>query len=250
MTLWASPEGLVSGRVGREETTNREVEEMDAETFDRKYRKRLERMGTTNLSDAMDKVGWKGAVIGIRPLFGMPKVVGRAVTIKITAAGLVKSKRHLGVDAIAAASPGDVIVIDNHGDTTNNCWGEILSCGAQKKGVAGVIVDGAARDIDFCQEIGFPVFARAVVPITARGRIMQEDFNCMIRVGDIQVRPGDILVGDVNGVVVIPPEQLEEVLTAAEKIMEQEEQMKKDILAGMDILEVDSKYNYEQMLKK
>jgi len=57
-------------------------------------------------------------------------------------------------------------------------------------------------------------------------------------------------VGDVNGVVVIPPEKLEEVLTAAEKIMEQEEKMKQDILAGMDILEVDRKYNYEQMLKK
>ncbi len=79
---------------------------------------------------------------------------------------------------------------------------------------------------------------------------MQENFNCMIRVGDVQVRPGDILVGDVNGVVVIPPEKLEEILTAAEEILEKEERMKKDILAGMDILEVDSKYNYEQMLKK
>ena len=116
-----------------------------------------------------DQVGLRGAVIGIRPLFGMPKVIGRAVTIKITAAGMMKSKRHLGVDAIASAEPGDVIAIDNRGDIYNNCWGEILSCAAQKKGVSGVFVDGAARDIDFCQEIGFPVFARGVVPITARG---------------------------------------------------------------------------------
>jgi regulator of RNase E activity RraA len=223
---------------------------MNTETFNNDYCKRLERLSTTNLSDALDQLGVRGAVIGIRPLFGMPKVIGRAVTIKITAAGMMKSKRHLGVDAIASSQPGNVIAIDNRGDIYNNCWGEILSCAAQKKGVSGVFIDGAARDVDFCQEIGFPVFARGIVPITARGRIMQEDFNCPIRLGDVQVRPGDILVGDVNGVVVIPIEKLDEVLIAAEKILEKEEQMRADILAGMDILEVDSKYNYEQMLKK
>jgi len=214
------------------------------------YRKRLEKLSTTNLSDALDKIGIRGAVIGIRPLFGMPKVIGRAVTIKMTAAGMVKSKRHLGIDAIVTAAPGDVIAIDNRGDLYNNCWGEILSCAAKKKGILGVFIDGAARDIDVCQEIAFPVFARGVVPITARGRIMQEDFNCVIRLGDGQVRPGDILAGDVNGLVVIPPEKIEEVISAAEEIFEKEEQMKADILKGMDILEVDSKYNYEQMLKK
>jgi len=214
------------------------------------YRKRLERLSTTNLSDGLDKIGIRGAVIGIRPLFGMPKVIGRAVTIKITAAGMMKSKRHLGIDAIATSVSGDVIAIDNRGDLYNNCWGEILSCAAKKKGVLAVFIDGAARDIDVCQEIGFPVFARGIVPITARGRIMQEDFNCVIRLGDVQVRPGDILVGDINGLIVIPPERLEELVSAAEEIFEKEELMKADILKGMDILEVDSKYNYEQMLKK
>jgi regulator of RNase E activity RraA len=223
---------------------------MNGEEFDMMYRKRFERLSTTNLSDALDKVGIKGAVIGIRPLFGIPKVIGRAVTIKIMAAGTIKSKKHLGIDAIAAAGVGDVIAIDNRGDTHNNCWGEILSCAAKKKGVSGVFIDGAARDIDVCQEIGFRIFARGVVPITARGRIMQEDFNCLIRLGDVQVRPGDVLVGDINGIVVIPVEKVEEVLSEAERIFEKEELMKADILAGMDILEVDSKYNYEQMLKK
>lgn len=223
---------------------------MNAEQFDTAYRKRFEKLSTTNLADACDQVGIRGAVIGIRPLFGMPKVIGRAVTIKITAAGMMKSKRHLGIDAIASAAPGDVIAIDNRGDLYNNCWGEILSYAAQKKGVAGVFVDGAARDIDFCQEIGFPVFAKGVVPITARGRIMQEDFNCPIRLGDVQVRPGDIIVGDVNGIVVLPVEKLDEVLKSAETILEKELQIRADILAGMDIIEIDTKYNYEQMLKK
>lgn len=223
---------------------------MERKVFDRKYRKKLEKLSTTNLSDALDKVGIRGAVIGVRPMFGRPKVVGLAVTIKITAAGMEKSKHHLGIEAIAAARKGDLIVIDNHGDVYNNCWGEILSCAAKMKGVSGVIIDGAARDVDACEDFGFPVFARGVVPITARGRIMQEDFNCLIRLGDVQVRPGDVLVGDINGVVVIPPEKIDEVLDEAEIIMEKEENMKKDILSGLDILEVDKKYNYERMLEK
>ncbi len=223
---------------------------MDRQLFDKKYRQRLEKLSTTNLSDALDKVGVRGAVSGVRPVFSCPRVVGSAVTIKIAAAGMVKSKHHLGIEAIAVAKNGDVLVIDNHGDVQNNCWGEVLSCAAKTKGLSGVVVDGAARDVDICEEMGFPVFARAVVPITARGRIMQESFNCMVRLGDVQVRPDDIIVADVNGVVVIPPEKLDEVLTDAESLMEKEEAMKKDIMAGMDILEVDNKYNYEQMLKK
>jgi 4-hydroxy-4-methyl-2-oxoglutarate aldolase len=222
---------------------------MDRETFDKEYRARLMALATTNLSDAMDKAGVRGAAIGIRPMLGMPKIVGRAVTIKITAAGPVKSKSHLGVDAIAMAESGDVIAIDNHGDATNNCWGEILSCAAKMKGVSGVVVDGAVRDLDACHEMDFPVFAKASVPITARGRITQEDFNCLIRLGDVQVRPGDVIVGDISGIVVIPMESLAEVTEGAETLMEKEEQMKADLLAGMDVLEVDRKYNYEQMLK-
>jgi 4-hydroxy-4-methyl-2-oxoglutarate aldolase len=223
---------------------------MDRSTFDASYRSRLERLSTTNLSDALDAVGAHGAVSGIRPMFDCAKVVGRAVTIKITAAGQVRSKRHLGVEAIASAEAGDIIAIDNHGDTNNNCWGEVLSCAAKVKGVCGVVVDGAVRDLDVCKEMEFPVYARAAVPITARGRITQESFNSTIRLGDVQVRPGDIIVADVNGLVVICPEHLDDVVRQAEGLMNKEELMKADLLAGMDVLEVDRKYNYEKMLDK
>jgi 4-hydroxy-4-methyl-2-oxoglutarate aldolase len=72
----------------------------------------------------------------------------------------------------------------------------------------------------------------------------------MIRLGDVQVRPGDVIVGDINGVVVVCQERIEDVIREAESLMEKEEQMKADLLAGMDVLEMDRKYNYEQMLKK
>ncbi len=223
---------------------------MEAKEFDEKYRKRFERMATTNLADALDKVGIRGAVIGIKPMYDCPKIMGRAVTIKITAAGMVKSKYHLGVRAIDAANPGDIIIIDNRGDLNNNCWGEILSMGAKMKKISGVVADGAARDIDACREFGFPIYARGTVPITARGRIMEESFNEVIRIGDIQVRPGDIIMADINGVVIIPEEKLEEVLEAAEQILKKEEEMVEELRKGISMLEVDQKYAYEAMLKK
>jgi len=210
----------------------------------------LKKMATTNVADALDKVGIRGAVIGIRPMYDCPKIAGKAVTIKITAAGVVKSRHHLGVRAINAAEPGDIIIIDNRGDLYNNCWGEILAMGAKMKGVAGVVVDGAARDIDACKEFGFPVYARGTVPITARGRIMEESFNEVIRVGDVQVRPGDIVMADINGVVIIPAEKLEEVLEAATQIQQKEDAMVEELRRGVPILEVDQKYSYETMLKK
>lgn len=223
---------------------------MEAKEFDEKYRRRFDRLATTNLADALDKIGIRGAVIGIRPMYDCPKIVGRAVTIKITAAGMAKAKYHLGVRAIDAAQAGDVIVIDNRGDLYNNCWGEILSMGAKMKGIGGVVVDGAARDIDACQEFSFPVYARGTVPLTARGRVMEESFNEVVRLGDVQVRPGDIIVADINGVVVIPVEKLDGVLAAAEEIQKKEEAMVEELRRGVPILEVDQKYGYEAMLKK
>lgn len=223
---------------------------MESKEFDEKYRTRLEKLSTTNLADALDKEGMRGAVIGIRPMYDCPRIIGRAVTMKVTAAGMWKTKYHMGVRAIDSASAGDIIVIDNRGDTNNNCWGEILSMGAKMKGVSGVVVDGAARDIDACEEFGFPVYARGAVPITARGRIMEESVNEVVRIGDIQVRPGDIVMADVNGVVIIPVEKLDDVVKSAEGIVEKESAMVEELRNGANIVEVDQKYSYETMLKK
>ncbi len=225
--------------------------EMKVNEFDREYRSRLMALATSNLSDSLDRLGIKlGAVIGITPRWGNTKVVGRAVTIKMTAAGAVPSVAHLGVDAIANSEPGDVIVIDNRGDLYNNCWGEILAMGAKMKGVSGVVVDGAARDVDACETFGFPVHARGTVPTTARGRIVQESWNVPVRLGDAPVRPGDVIVADVNGVVVIPIERLAEVVQSAEDIMAKELAMIKALESGQSMQDVDRQFNYENMLRQ
>lgn len=215
------------------------------------YRQRLARLSTTNAADALDVFGLKGATFGIRPIWeGAGKIVGEAVTIKITAAGLTKGGHHLGVKAIDAAKAGDVIIIDNGGRLDTSCWGGILANGAKMKGVAGVVVDGACRDVDDYVDIGFPVYARGSVVATARGRIMEESTNAMIQFAGVQVRPGDIVFADRSGVVIIPAEKLAEVTAKAEELFEKEESMIREIRAGKSILEVDEKYSYEKMLNK
>ena len=218
--------------------------------FDEKYRARFEKLSTTNVSDALDALGLKGATYGITPLreaFG--KVVGRAVTVKMMAAGEVKSKHHLGMQAIAAAEPGDVIVIDNSGKIDSSCWGGILANSAKAKGISGVVVDGATRDLDDCVACGFPVYARGTVVWTARGRIMEQSTNETISFAGVQVNPGDVVMGDMSGVVFVPWSHVEEVLVKAEELYDKEEAMVAEILASGDVLATDSKFGYEKMLK-
>lgn len=218
--------------------------------FDTKYGLRLRRLSTTNVADALDAFSLKGATYGIRPLWeNAGKVMGRAVTVKIVAAGLTKSKNHLGVKAIEAAEPGDVIVVDNGGRLDTSCWGGILANGAKMKGVNAVVVDGAIRDLDDCMDAQFPVYARGTVVATARGRIMEEATNVMIQFAGVQVRPGDVVMGNHSGVVIIPQEKLDEVLAKAEELYDKEEQMVAEIRAGVSMLEVDNKYNYEKMIR-
>jgi regulator of RNase E activity RraA len=199
---------------------------------------RLGRLDTCAASDALDQLKLKGAVIGIRPMWACPRIAGRVVTVKIAPAGLTTPEHHLATPAVASAEPGDIIVIDNAGRTDVSCWGDILANAAQTKGISGVIIDGASRDIDGSREIGFPVFARGGVPVTARGRIMQEAYNTMIQCGGVQVRPGDLVIADQSGVVFVPQEHIDEVLATAERIVEREVLMVEAVRAGKSVVDV------------
>lgn len=218
--------------------------------FDKQYRNRILKLSTTNISDALDSLGLKGSTFGIKPMWEKAgKVCGQAVTIKMTAAGLTKGEHHLGVLAIDYAKPGDVILIDNGGRLDTSCWGGILANGAKYKGISGVVIDGAARDLDDCVECEFPVYARGSVVATARGRIMEEATNVMVQFGGVQVRPGDVVLGDRSGVVIIPLERLDDVLNKAEELFQKEEDMISEIRSGKSMVDVDTKYSYEKMLK-
>lgn len=211
---------------------------------------RLGKLDTCAVSDALDRLVLKGAALGIRPLWPCPRIVGRCVTVKIKPVGSEKPKQHLGTPAIAAAAPGDVIVVDNAGRIDVAAWGGLLSLAAQVKKLSGVIVDGAARDVDESRELHFPVYARAAVQVTARGRVMQESFNQEIQFAGVQVRPGDLVIADHSGVVFIPRAREQEVLTQAEAIAGREASMAEAIRTGRSVVEVMETLGYESMLAK
>jgi 4-hydroxy-4-methyl-2-oxoglutarate aldolase len=211
---------------------------------------RLSKVDSCAVSDALDSLGLKGATWGVRPQWPCPRIVGRAMTMKIKPVGLEQPTQHLGTPAIEAAKPGDIIVIDNGGRPDISTWGGLLSLSAKLKGLSGVVIDGACRDIDEARDLGFPVYSRGVVPMTARGRVMQESFNLEIQFAGVQVRPGDLIIADGSGVVIIPKEKEQEAVEAAEAVFQKEAEMAAGIREGFSGLEMLEKLGYEQMLKK
>lgn len=211
---------------------------------------RLSKIDTCALSDAMDRIGLKGVAYGIKPQWPGPRICGRVVTVRLVAARPGQaSSRHLCTEAIMVSNPGDVIVVENHARYDAAGWGGILSNGAQVRGVAGVIVDGAARDIDESRDLQFPVYARSGIPSTARGRIIEDSTNVPVTIDGVSVHPGDIVLADWSGVVFVPADRAEEIIKTAEDIAAREALMTKDVRAGKPITEVMG-INYEQMLHK
>lgn len=211
---------------------------------------RLAKLDTCAASDALDRLGLRGATIGIRPVWPCARIVGRAVTCKIKPAGLEKSKVHLGTPAIEAAKESDIIVVDNGGRPDVSAWGGLLSLASKQKKLSGVVIDGACRDVDESRDVGFPVYARAVVPVTARGRIMQDSINQEIECGGVQVHPGDLVIADGSGVVIIPSSRAEEVVSEAEKIAAHEAKMAEAVRSGRSVMEIMETLGYESMLRK
>jgi len=211
---------------------------------------RLGRLDSCAVSDALDKLGLTGAVRGIHRLSTDRRISGRVVTVKLEKDdGRPVGSRHLGTAAIDAAERGDVIVVEQRTGIDAAGWGGTLSLGASLRGVAGVIIEGPARDVDESRSHDFPVFARDHTARTARGRLVEAGTNVPIVVGDIAVSPGDYVVADGSAVVLVAQSEIERVLDAAEAIAAREKAMADSLRAGAPIGQVMGK-SYETMLRK
>lgn len=196
---------------------------------------RLGHLDACVVSDALDAAGRTGVAAGLRPVWEGARVVGRAVTVKLAQGAPPPDtpKVHLGVRAIERAGAFDVIVVDNAGRTEMGGWGGLLSLAASTKHVAGVVLDGACRDVDEARQLKFPVFARGGTPRTARGRVYEESCGEPVELCGIPVRTGDLVIADGSGVVVVPVECAEEVIRAAEAMAEREAGMASRLRSGM-----------------
>lgn len=166
---------------------------------------------TTCISDAMAELN--NLDPSIKPLKEEYKVVGRAFTVKIPVGdNLVFLK------AIKEAKPGDVLVVDAKGDTYRAIAGDFIVGLAQTLGINGIVVDGVIRDVVGVKQLNFPVFCKGTT-VAASGKAGQGELNVPISCGGTAVHPGDIIVGDADGVVIIPKEHEQAILTkAAEKV--------------------------------
>jgi 4-hydroxy-4-methyl-2-oxoglutarate aldolase len=210
---------------------------------------RLGRMDSCAVSDALDKLGLTGEVSGLHRYSTDRRIAGRVLTVRMGPADGRPSTRHLCTTAIEAALPGDIIVIEQRTGLDAACWGGNLSIGAKVRGVAGVIIDGPARDIDDSRKLDFTVYAREHTARTARGRIVEVATNEPVQIGDVTVSPGDYAIADASAVVFIASSEIERVLETAEQIMAREEALAQAIAAGTPISQVMAG-NYENMLKK
>lgn len=211
---------------------------------------RLNKLDGCAISDAVDKLGLKGAVTGFLQMTSKRRIAGQVLTIKLGVGEPPPGvPRHIGTTAIEAAQPGDIIVVEQLSGIPAAAWGGILSHGANLRGVAGVIAEGPVRDVDEARQLDFPVYARGATTLTARGRIVELANNQPVLIGSIQVKAGDYAIADGSGVVFVGAENIERVLATAEDIAAREARMIRALDAGQPITEVMGA-SYENMLRR
>lgn len=210
---------------------------------------RLAAVDTCACADAMDKLGLlSGAALGVRALTVARKVTGQVLTVQLGPPPDGAAPRHLGTAAIEAAAAGDVIVMAAGGRTDAAAWGGVLSLAATLRGVGGVIIDGACRDVDQAADLGLAVYALGATPLTARGRHAELAWNVPVPVAGVTVRPGDLVIADGSGVVFLPRQDAARVIHAAEEVTAREDAMSVRIKKGEPVSRVLSA-DYERMLE-
>ena len=200
---------------------------IDTELF-KKYRREdvreaLSKVSTSNISDAQHH---KGSIKGLRPVVDRGvKIVGPALTVSTINGDWAKA-----VEAIDQAGPGDVLVIDAQGGEIA-VWGELASNSCKVKGLAGVVIDGATRDVQDIRDIEFPVWARHFVPDAGEPKGHGE-IGGEVEVGGQTVLTGDWIVGDESGLVVIDQDRLVEIANRALNVLEMENRLREEIRRG------------------
>jgi 4-hydroxy-4-methyl-2-oxoglutarate aldolase len=176
----------------------------------------------------------------IRGIYREAKVFGRALTVNC----------HVGDNlmihkAVTVGRPGDVMVVSIGNDDESGAWGEILTTAAMARGIIGLIIDGGVRDVEAIERRGFPVFSRGIA-VGATMKRNRGTINHPITCGNVLVRPGDLVVGDIDGIVIVPREVCGSVLDASYAREEKEAVMMKELAAGKTTLEL---LNLDPILK-
>jgi len=185
-----------------------------------KLLERCRRIPTSTWSDALDRLGLGGVIVGLQRRAGGLPIVGPIATVDQEVGPLGSAApEQFGIDLILeGAQAGDVVLIRQIGTPAASAIGGLAALSAQRHGVAGIVIEGACRDVDELAEVGLPILSRSTTPASGRGRARITGVNVPLafEAEGLAVAPGDILVADETGVVVIPAGRLEELLLTAE----------------------------------
>jgi regulator of RNase E activity RraA len=202
----------------------------------------LREAGAANVSDALGLAlarapgGTPGWVRGLASGAGPERFAGRAVTLRFepSAPGARAGEApFLAIDVILRCRPGDVLVFAT-GDAEVAFWGEHMAAQAVAAGLAGAVLDAAIRDTRAIERLGFPVFAAGVSPVTNLGRYRAVAYNGPVELRGVAIRPGDLVVADADGVVVVPRDRLDAVVDGLAKIAALERRAAGELAAGAD----------------
>jgi 4-hydroxy-4-methyl-2-oxoglutarate aldolase len=204
---------------------------------------RLTRLYTPVVADVLDRLGYRAQCLraDIRPLSRGMVAAGVARTVRtIPAPELATTEPYKGeMAAVDALRPGDVLVVS---DCDWSFWGELLSTAARHRGCRGVVIDGYTRDTRAIIAMDFPVFCRGIHPADSLGRLDVAEHDVPIDCGGVLVQPGDLILADDDGVVVVPRAVAEPALAAAEEKVGGENRVRQALSQGMSVTEAFRRY--------
>ncbi len=204
-----------------------------------------EKLNSSLLSDVLDGMGIRNQCMsqGVRPAYPGATVVGWTHTmLMVDQHEPEQDTFKLQLEGIDSLKGDDLMVVASNGSTSAALWGELLSTAARCRGATGAVIDGLARDVRQIEEMKFPVFAAGFRPISSKGRVVAMGYGCRIRCGGVYVEEGDLVVGDIDGVTVVPDTVVEEAVERALERASSERVTRKELLAGAKLSEVYAKY--------
>lgn len=200
------------------------------------------RVRTAMVSDSLDVVGVRNNVMNssIRALRPDMRAVGFAATIEFEVSNDFDVKNPYGaaIDFLDTLQAGDVAVVATGGRDDSAFWGELFSAAAKGRGATGMVCDGPLRDTEAVVTLGFNVFGASMRPIDYKGRMRVASVGSVVICGGVEVHPGDAVIADADGVVVVPKLHIDRVFELANARAQSEKNVLKDLLAGKSVREV------------
>lgn len=207
-------------------------------------RQSWERLGTSTISDALDRLQIDGQCAGIMPLDRQFRLVGRAFTVRYAPAGEASGTVGDYIDDLGA---GQVVVLDNRGRLDATVWGDILTATAHHRGIEGTVIDGVCRDVDQSLRLSYPIYSRGNWMRTGKDRVIVDSYQVPVSIGGIRVNPGDLLVGDADGVVCIPEARVAEVYDVSCLIAQAEDRIRSAVESGSTLVEARQAHGYHAL---